>query len=73
MCSAPLPPAGSARSQLACQADHSKGLGFRWPTNPPLRRPLLLLGAELDGQMRWPTNSPYAADAALLATKTTPE
>jgi len=35
-------------------------------------RPVLILGGELDGQLRWPWQAPLAADAAVLAQKAGP-
>lgn len=35
-------------------------------------RPVLILGGELDGQLRWPWQAALAADAAVLAQKAGP-
>ena len=35
-------------------------------------RPVMLLGGELDGQLRWPWQAGLAADAAVLAQKAGP-
>lgn len=39
---------------------------------PHACRPVLMLGGELDGQLRWPWQAPLAADAAVLAQKAGP-
>jgi hypothetical protein len=54
---------GSRRPALAASCLHSP---------PPKRRPLLVLGGELDGQMRWPWLAPHLYSSAALAAKAGP-